>query len=66
MRGFAAIPAAGVFFFFSAWLAMIFWGIHGPELGVGTIAYTKAMGITIGLWLVVAPLVGASAGTRLR
>lgn len=66
MRGFAAIPAAGVFFFFSAWLTMVFWGIHGPELGVGTIGYVKAMGITIALWLVVAPLAGAAAGSRMR
>lgn len=64
MKGFAAIPAAGVFFFFSAWLTMVFWGIHGPGLGVGTVSYIQAMGITIALWLVVAPLVGASATRR--
>jgi hypothetical protein len=33
---------------------------------VGTVSYVKAMGITIALWLVVAPLVGATAGSRRR
>jgi len=61
MLGFMAIPTAGAGFFFSAWLAMIFWGILGPDLGLGTIGYPKAMLVTIGLWLVVAPLVGAAA-----
>lgn len=46
------IPA----FFFSAWLAMIFWGMVAPDVGVSTIGYPKAMIATIGLWLVVFPL----------
>ncbi len=57
--GFFAIPTAGVGFFFSAWLAMIFWGIAAPGLGIPTIGYPTAMLITIGLWLVVAPLIAA-------
>ncbi len=61
MRAFFAIPAAGAAFFFSAWLAMIFWGILSPDLGVPKIGYTKAMLVTIALWLVVAPLAGAVA-----
>ncbi len=43
-------------FFFSAWLLMIFWGIFAGDLGVPTVSYVKAMGLTIGLWLVVASL----------
>jgi hypothetical protein len=58
--GFFAIPAAGLGFFFSSWLTMIFWGILAPEVGVGTISYTTAMVVTIALWLVLAPLVAAS------
>ena len=57
--GFSAIPAAGGLFFFSAWLTMIFWGIIAPDFGVKTIGYAMAMLITIGLWLVVAPLLAA-------
>jgi len=57
--GFFAIPAAGVGFFFCAWLTMIFWGIIAPDFGARTIGYTTAMLITIALWLVVAPLASA-------
>lgn len=56
------IPA----FFFSAWLAMIFWGMIAPDVGVATIGYPKAMLATIGLWLVVFPLArrGGTKGGR--
>ena len=57
--GFFAIPAAGGFFFFSAWLTMIFWGIIAPEFDAPTIGYPMAMLITIAVWLVVAPLTAA-------
>jgi hypothetical protein len=59
--GFSAIPAAGMLFFFSAWLTMVFWGIVAPKLGVPTISYTTAMLVTIALWLVLAPLAAAAA-----
>ncbi len=58
--GFFAIPAAGLGFFFSSWLTMIFWGIVAPDIGVAKISYTTAMLVTIALWLVVAPLIAAS------
>lgn len=58
--GYLAIPAAGAGFFFSAWLAMMFWGIVAPKLDVETIGYVTAMLVTIGLWLVLAPLIAAS------
>lgn len=44
-------------FFFSSWLLMIFSGMVSPDVGVATVGYTKAMLVTIGLWLVVFPLV---------
>ena len=53
----AAIPG----FFLSSWFAMLLWGVIAPELGIATISYTKAMLVTISLWIVVAPL-AASAG----
>jgi hypothetical protein len=58
--GFFAIPAAGLGFFFSSWLTMIFWGILAEEIGVETISYTTAMLVTVAFWLVVAPLIAAS------
>lgn len=59
MRVYFSIPGAGALFFFSSWLTMIFWGIIGPDVGLQTISYIKSMLVTIALWLVVAPLVGA-------
>ena len=61
MRAILSIPAAGLGFFFSAWLTMIFWGIIAPDFGIATVGYPKAMLMTIALWLVVAPMVGAVA-----
>ena len=67
MRAYLAIPTTSGGFFFSSWLAMIFWGIVAPDLGLVTIGYPKAMLITIALWLVVAPLAGAvGKGKRWR
>ncbi len=65
MRTILAIPSAGVGFFFSAWLAMVFWGIVAPDVGLATIGYSKAMVVTIGQWLVVAPLVSAVVRKRM-
>ena len=62
MRGYFAIPGAAVGFFFSSWLAMLFWGILAPDVGLENIGYPKAMVATIALWLVVAPFVGAATG----
>jgi len=62
--GFHAIPTAGGAFFLSAWLTMIFWGIIAPDFNVKTIGYPMAMLITIGIWLVVAPLAAVIAKGR--
>ena len=56
-----AIPGAGLAFFFSAWLLMIFWGIISPWFGIDTISYINAMLVTLVIWLVVAPLAAAAA-----
>ena len=54
-----AIPSAGVSFFFSAWIIMLFWGILAPTLEIKTIGYIHAMLVTIALWMALAPLVVA-------
>ena len=58
-RAFFAIPAAGGAFFVSSWILMLFSGIVSDELGIKPIGYVSSMVVTIGLWLVVAPVVGA-------
>jgi hypothetical protein len=65
MHGFFSIPTAAGGFFFSSWLAMVFWGIIGPDVGLGTIGYTKAMLVTIAVWLVVAPLAATISRRRM-
>lgn len=62
--GIRAIAAAGPFFFFAAWLAMIFAGIVGDEIGINPFGYVDAMKVTIALWLVAAPMVGAAASAH--
>ena len=58
-RAFFAIPAAGGSFFVSSWILMLFTGIVSDDLGINPIGYVRSMVVTIGLWLVVAPVVGA-------
>ena len=48
----AAIPG----FFLSSFFVMLLWGAIAPDFGIAAISYTKAMLITITLWLAVAPL----------
>jgi hypothetical protein len=43
---------------------MIFWGIVAPDVGMKTIGYPTAMVVTIGLWLVVGPLLFIVARRR--
>ena len=61
-----AIPSAGLSFFFSSWVVMIFWGIVADDAGLFTISYTTAMLVTIALWMAVAPLIGGMARRRWR
>lgn len=62
MDSFFKLVAAGPAFFVSAWLLMLFAGIVGTDVGVQPFGYVTAMVVTIGLWLVLAPAIGAVAG----
>jgi len=59
MDSFTRLVTAGPLFFVSAWLLMIFAGIVGSDLGIRPFGYLTSMVATIGLWLVVAPAIGA-------
>lgn len=61
MSAFVRLVSAGPLFFLSAWLLMVFVGIVSDDLGVRPFGYLPAMVATIGLWLVVAPAIGAVA-----
>ena len=58
-----AIPSAGLSFFFSAWIIMIFWGIIAGDVGIQTISYKGAVLVTIAIWIAVAPLIAAVGRT---
>ena len=62
MASFFKLMAAGPAFFLSAWLLMIFAGILDTDVGIHPFNYATAMVATIGLWLLVAPAIGAIAG----
>jgi len=57
---FFKLIAAGPMFFVSAWLLMLFAGIVGTDVGIRPFGYVTAMVVTIGLWLVLAPAIGAA------
>jgi hypothetical protein len=59
---FFKLIAAGPMFFVSAWLLMLFAGIAGTDVGIRPFGYVTAMVVTIGLWLVLAPAIGAAGG----
>jgi hypothetical protein len=59
MPEFFALIAAGPMFFVSAWLLMLFGGIVDQDMGTRPFGYTTALVVTIGLWLTVAPAIGA-------
>lgn len=61
MSDFFRVTAAGPFFFVSAWVLMIFAGIVASDVGIRPFGYLTAMVVTIGLWLTLAPAVGAIA-----
>jgi hypothetical protein len=61
MGAFFKLLAAGPMFFVSAWLLMIFAGMTHADLGVAPFGYLTAMVVTIGLWLVLAPAIGAAS-----
>jgi hypothetical protein len=63
VNDFFRIVAAGPFFFVSSWLLMIFAGIVATDVGIRPFGYLTSMVVTIGLWLTLAPAVGAIART---
>ena len=58
------LPVSLLSFFLSAWLAMLFWGMVGPQVGLQTISYPMALLVTFALWLVMLPLLGAAGRFR--
>jgi len=61
MRDFPKLVAAGPPFFLSAWFLMLFAGAVAKDVGIRPFGYLTAMVVTIALWLVLAPAVGAIA-----
>lgn len=61
MGAFFRLLAAGPMFFVSAWLLMIFAGIVSTDVGIHPFGYLTSMVVTIGLWLTLAPAIGAVA-----
>ena len=61
MDAFFKLVAAGPLFFVSAWLLMIFGGIVATDVGIRPFGYMTSMVVTIGLWLTMAPAIGAVA-----
>jgi hypothetical protein len=61
MNDFTRLITAGPLFFVSAWLLMIFAGIVASDVGIHPFGYLTSMVVTIGLWLVLAPAIGAVA-----
>ena len=61
MSDFFKLFTAGPLFFVSAWLLMIFAGAVARDVGIRPFGYLTAMVVTIGLWLTLAPAIGAVA-----
>jgi hypothetical protein len=66
MDAFFKLLAAGPMFFVSAWLLMIFAGIVSTDTGIAPFGYLTSMVVTIGLWLTLAPAIGAVAQASAR
>jgi hypothetical protein len=60
-RSYFAIPAAGAFYFFSAWILMMFADMVHEDVGIEPFGYTTSLIVTIGLWLVMAPVIATIA-----
>ena len=61
MNDYFKLVAAGPAFFISSWLLMIFAGVTSADTGIRPFGYLSSMVVTIGLWLTLAPAVGAIA-----
>jgi hypothetical protein len=58
---FFKLVAAGPMFFVSAWLLMLFAGGVHADVGIAPFGYLTSMVVTIGLWLTLAPAIGAAS-----
>jgi len=63
LSNFVKLISAGPLFFVSAWLLMIFAGIVFQDVGIRPFGYPTSMVVTIGLWLTLAPAIGAVSRT---
>jgi hypothetical protein len=61
MGDFFGVLAAGPSFFLSSWVLMLFAGITSADVGIRPFGYVTSMIVTIGLWLTLAPAIGAIA-----
>jgi hypothetical protein len=61
MKDFFTILSAGPAFFVSAWAFMLIAGDVAHSVGIHPFGYITSMVVTIGLWLAVAPAMGAIA-----
>lgn len=66
MSNFFKLVSAGPSFFVSAWLLMLFAGVIGAQAGIRPFGYGTALVATIGIWLAVAPAIGAIVGVGRR
>jgi len=64
MDSYFRLLAAGPMFFVSSWLLMLFAGATASDTGIRPFDYLTAMVVTIGLWLALAPAVGAVASRK--
>ena len=61
MHSIAKLVTAGPAFFLSAWFLMLFGGALSADVGIRPFGYLTAMIVTIALWVVLAPAIGAVA-----
>ena len=61
MGDFFRLLSAGPLFFVSAWVLMLFAGVVDTDVGIRPFGYITSMVVTIGLWLTLAPAIGAVA-----
>jgi hypothetical protein len=61
LSDFVKVVAAGPMFFVSAWVLMTFTGIVHSDVGILPFGYVTSLVVTIGLWLTLAPAIGAVA-----
>lgn len=59
MGDFFRLLSAGPLFFVSAWVLMLFAGVVDTDVGIRPFGYITSMLVTIGLWLTLAPAIGA-------